>query len=262
MSHHICLPKQSLTRFSSKGALFCLDLNTNQITKTTPKSFLVSENYFTKDVEDKLSAGIETRIGRVCKKIDETIKRNMVSDKTIAKMTKLSKEIIAIQSIRNPGYMKNHFLPYSKTPPRGEGGAKFAASFILSGELYNTAIKEFNKAHNLDLKSMIILFNGTKRNFLLPTLHFYKYVYENQDIFAICLSPKFSLLLVDTNFYNEHYRNGFGSTGAKIFCEDQVIHFNKYAACFEKRYGIGKMVGSKIELNEIINFCEGCTFGC
>ena len=269
-NRHICVPKQTLLRFSNKGNLNYfnlenLDLKNKVISDATPDDFLTQQDYYLLEAEKILSDKIETEMGRLYKKTDDALKTKQIIPKTIRKLHEIAKKIIAVQSLRNPDYTRKHTLPHFKKLSgeyKGRIGARKLANDILKDDKYESYLNEYYSAYNFDLYRSMILKNCTDRDFFLTTTNYYRCLSnEGKERFIIPMCPKVAWVLIDEEEYNREYK----IDGAECIGESKEIEtiktMNYFAYKFESEYGSKKIVSTREELEkfdfeEYNDFCN------
>ena len=162
MKSHVCIPRQTLLRFSKNGQFHYLDIEKRCVRKQTAKSFLTKENYYTPEAEQFLSQKLETDMVRIYAEVDNFKEGQQPTFLADTKLFELTGNAIAIQSIRNPEYYRKHILPRRPNLMQGRIGAKHAANYLLDEKTfpdYRNYCYDFSEYY------ATIMINRTSRDF-------------------------------------------------------------------------------------------------
>lgn len=97
-----------------------------------------------------------------------------------------------------------------------------------------------------------ILVNRTNQDFFLPSTHFYTVVHKSTLSYVLILSPKEAAVLIDAKLYDTEYKNEQGDFYSELTEAEAVDMMNEECILFDTKYGVGKVVGGKTELQKFI----------
>jgi len=231
------LPKSTLLRFSKSGIVYYFDTNKKKVEKTTATSFMTQQDYYNGFIEDYLSKKVETKLGRIhnefslfnCKSLDLlNIDRNFTQEIL---------DIILIQLIRNPNYAKS-----------------ISGKFNISEDVFsNVMLNGFdcykNNIHNGMNYQATALLNRTNKEFFLPSTHSYSVKHKGIESIILILSPKEAVVLINKHFYQSNYQGCY----AEVTSIEEIDKMNYECLMFDGKYGVGKIIGNKLQLNDFID---------
>ena len=256
-NRHICIPKATLLRFAKNGSLRYLNLGTGEIRSSSPNSFMTADDYYSPEVEKLLADKVESIMGRLYKKVEDARREKEILSETVQDLSNLAKEIVFVQSMRNPSYVIKKVLPYAPSLPQGEDGAKTLANSILTQATYDYFCNMFCTTIGFNSYRAMTVINDTDRAFILPTMHHYQFkvpdeARDRKNWFVIVMDPKLAWVLIDENDYNRDYRDGSGEVFLRVTQPELVEAMNYVAVAFERECGAGRIVSTFEELQYFI----------
>jgi len=266
-----------LKKFSNNGKLSFLDLSdidalrNNKISLSTQKCFMAEQNYYSNDVDALFCKKIETRMGRLEDGFLKDIENNVIMPKKYRHWNDLhgfAKEVIAIQSLRNPDYTRKKFLPHFKVLDYKErNGARDYVNTFLNPkdfpEHYNKYLELFCSCHDFDAYRSMVLINKTDRDFFLPTTHYYlaRLNADMKKCYVVVVSPKMAWVLLTCDDYKMGFEDKRGEIVPSVTDVETIKCLNYFALKFEDEYGSKKIISTCDELKkfdyfEYSDFCN------
>jgi len=276
-NRHITVPERTLKKFSNNGKLSFLDLSdidalrNNKISLNTQKCFMAEPNYYSDEIDKLFCDKIENRMSRLEDGFLKDINNMQIMPEKYRYWNDLhgfAKEVIAIQSLRNPDYTRKMFFPsFNVLDYEKRNGARDFVNMFLNPKVfpdqYNKYIDLFCSSHDFDAYRSMVLINKTDRDFFLPTTHYYRARLNPgmEECYVIVVSPKMTWVLLTYDDYKMGFEDKRGETVPRVADAETIKRFNYYALKFEDEYGSRKIISTcnelkKFDYREHSDFCN------
>lgn len=250
---HVYIPKSILNRFSYRDKdnrilIDYLDLNTMNIYNSTTANFNRIKGYYQETVELILKNEAEDKIGNIIAKLENN-RKNGIETLLEDKELDIIYSFIAYQWIRNDNI----------------------SSFIMKNENFKEDIKEFKNLNILiesklnifkdvaNKMGIIIYFNNTSRNFILPSNFTYTINPNSNDMYVMYanLSNKISIAFCSMNMVKSFdINNNKKYYIANIDNDKFVSDLNIKAIAIDKKNNSKFIVGYKTDLQKMIQLIK------
>ncbi len=238
MKSHVQVPKMLLKEFCIDGKLVYLNINKKKI-ENGDLGFNQIKGYYSEELEEKLSKGVEQPFGLAKSKIKMFFKGNN-------RYLRLNEnEIEGIKNFFAASYYRSKdalakFEKYSKT-----------ADWFKPNENHEALIKmtldKNDKIENFfALMTPTIIYNRTKRNYVLCKNCFFILEIKGIKLFAIAITPKI-LIVLGNSIELKGMLNAENADFISISDEKSIDEINIYSLQTEKILGEGFIISVSIE---------------
>ena len=253
-NHHISIPKSTLLTFSNSGNFNYLDLNDNTIHAGQASSYNTGKDYYPESTEAYLDSKIETKIGRLRKKLNSDREKVFYSDDTkqlVYPINKINRydhnqlqEVVAFifaqwlrtETLRN--IIKGNSVLSNIIP---DEYYQQYFNYNLKGNVEHAKnVKELHLNNLANTHNAIpsIIPTICESSFLLNSTHFFSF----GDWVIFVLSPYTCICFVPKRY--EKYEN----EPVMIFDDTTRNTLIKHSVQFEIKYGDGRLIGHKPQL--------------